>query len=115
MLQSNIEKIKSYKCDTYKVLYITGTELYVYFNMQTEIFSPEGRLLAVPFQSIKRVSWSRKQARRDWNERTSGGETGGEAPLPQGPSVRITFAHTLAARIADLLFALPLDYPERDC
>ena len=35
-----------------------------------------GRLLAVPFQSVEGASESRKQARRDWSERTSRGETG---------------------------------------
>ena len=30
------------------------------------------RLLAVPFQSVEGASESRKQARRDWSERTSG-------------------------------------------
>ena len=37
------------------------------------------RLLAVPFQSVERASESRKQARRDWSERTSRSETGGES------------------------------------
>ena len=37
------------------------------------------RLLAVPFQSVKGASESRKQARGDWSERTSRGETWGEA------------------------------------
>ena len=43
------------------------------------------RLLAVSFQSVEGVSKTRKQARRDWSEQTSQGETGGEAPLPQHP------------------------------
>ena len=37
------------------------------------------RLLAIPFQSVERASESRKQAWRDWRERTSRGETGREA------------------------------------
>ena len=36
------------------------------------------RLLAVPFQSVERASESRKQARRDWRERTSRGEFEGD-------------------------------------
>ena len=38
-----------------------------------------------------------------------------EEAVPRAPSVRISFARSPLRSIADRVFALPLDYPDRDC
>ena len=65
----------------------------------------EGRLFAVPFQSIEQASSSQKLARRDWSERTSQGEL--LRSLSQSP-----IAYLLALLAVYFLFLrLPSTWP----
>ena len=74
------------------------------------------RLLAVPFQSVEGASESRKQARRDWSERTSRGETGGAPSAPLAArSARLARSLGSLGSLARITFARSVDHRLRVC